>query len=182
MKFAVKSLTPILTGQLEEVVWLRPEGRGTFQESPLIEKFVTAAFKTGRRIFVIDLESCPGMDSTFMGMLAGLGIKFRKEGEGVLNVVGTSDKTRASLQELGLHYLSNIENGEGPWIGRYEEFRAHLLPIGGGVDFDKMSQENHVLKSHENLVQADDSNLERFRTVLDMMGSQLSDSEGERSD
>ncbi len=170
---AVKSLTPILTGQSEGLTWIRPEGRGTFLESPAIEKFATSAFEDGQRQFVVDLEACPGMDSTFMGMLAGLGLKFKKARAGELNIVGTSERTRASLLELGLHHLSEIEPEEGPWIGCLEEFRADLTPLGGGGDFDKNAREEHVLKSHENLCETDHENLERFKTVLDMMGSKV---------
>ncbi len=164
----MKSPSPILTGQLDSTVWIRPEGRGTFLESPLVENFVEAAFDSGRADFVVDLEACSGMDSTFMGMLAGLGIKFRREGVGSLTIVGTTEKTKASLIELGLHYLSQIEPAKGPWVGRMDEFRSDLISIAGDESTDK---ESHVLKCHENLCEADDKNIERFRTVLEMLGS-----------
>jgi anti-sigma B factor antagonist len=166
----VKSPSPILTGQLDSLVWIRPEGRGTFIESPLVENFVNAALETGRTGFVVDLEACPGMDSTFMGMLAGLGITFRRRGAGKLTILGTTEKTKASLIELGLHYLSSIEPAEGPWKGRLDEFRSGLIPI---AEDDETDKESHVLKCHENLCVADDKNLERFKTVLDLLGSDL---------
>lgn len=166
----MKSPSPILTGQLESLVWVRPQGRGTFLESPLVENFVAASVDAGHSDFVIDLEACPGMDSTFMGMLAGLGINFRKKRTGKLTILGTSEKTKASLIELGLHHLTKIEPADGPWSGRLEEFRAGLLPITAVDDTDK---ESHVLECHENLCVADDSNLDRFKTVLDMLGSEM---------
>ena len=166
----MKTPTPIYTGQFGSFVWIRPDGRGTFQESPLVKNFVEEQAEQEVTEFVVDLEKCPGMDSTFMGMLAGLGIGFRKRGKGKLVIIGTTGKTKASLMELGLHYLSTIEPEDGPWVGRLGEIRANLVPINGSDDTDK---ESHVLECHENLCEADESNLEKFQTVLDMMGSKL---------
>jgi len=175
----VKSPSPILTGQFDSLVWIRPEGRGTFLESPLVGNFISAALETGRSDFVVDLEACSGMDSTFMGMLAGLGINFRRKGVGKLTIVGTTEKTKSSLIELGLHHLSRIEPEEGPWIGRLEEFRTGLIPITDDDDTDK---ESHVLQCHENLCVADEKNLERFKTVLDMLGSKMTAPSAGQSD
>ena len=168
--FILKALAPILTGHLESIVWIRPEGRGTFLESPFIGNFVDAAFEAGHRDFVVDLEACSGMDSTFMGMLAGLGISFRRKQAGQLTVVGTSDKTKASLVELGLHHLSRIEPAKGAWIGRLEEFRSDLIPLTSEESGDK---ESYILKCHENLCEAEASNVDRFKTVLEMLGSKM---------
>lgn len=137
---------------------------------------MAAAYETGLRDFVMDLEACAGMDSTFMGMLAGLGIKFRREGGGALSIIGTSQKTKASLIELGLHHLSQIEPDKGPWQGRLEEIRRDLIPILADGAADK---ESHILKCHENLCEADEQNLHRFKTVLDMLGSKI-DTEAEK--
>ena len=38
---------------------------------------------------------------------------------------------------------------------------------------DDTDKESHILKCHEDLCVADDSNLNRFRTVLDMLGSEM---------
>jgi len=175
----VKAPSPILTGQLDSIVWIRPEGRGTFLESPFIGHFVEAAMEGGHHDFVVDLEACTGMDSTFMGMLAGLGISFRRKKLGKLSIVGTTEKTKASLLELGLHHLSNIEPSEGAWVGRMADFRADLVPLTGGESGDK---ESHVLKCHENLCEADSSNVERFKTVLEMLGSKMTKGASEKEE
>ncbi len=166
----MKEPSPIFTKLFESHVWIRPQGRGTFLESPVIKAFVEASMEEGVSDFVIDLEACPGMDSTFMGMLAGLGIGFRKNKKGQISIIGTTGKTRASLKELGLHHLMSIEPSEGPWIGRMEEARADLVRLDKKTGGDK---EAHVLKSHEDLCLADDANLDRFKTVLEMLGSDM---------
>ena len=169
-KLVLKPPSPILTGHHGTFVWIRPDGRGTFLESPAIKSFVEAMAESKEMEFVVDLEACPGMDSTFMGMLAGLGIRFRKSKKGKLVIVGTSSKTKASLKELGLQYLSTIEPETGLWEGKVDEIRAGLTPLD--VD-QKTDRESHVLECHENLCEADEANLDRFKTVLEMMDSDL---------
>ena len=116
----MKGTSPIFAKLFESYVWIRPEGRGTFLESTIIKDFVERSVADGVSNFVIDLEACPGMDSTFMGMLAGLGIGFRKTKRGGISIVGTTEKTSSSLKELGLQYLMTIEPIDGPWIEKME--------------------------------------------------------------
>lgn len=144
------------------------EGRGTFQISSPIKDFVEAESSAGRSEYVIDLEACPGMDSTFMGMLAGIGMRIKKKGRGGLSIVGTSQKNRDSLEELGLDYLMEIEPSNAPWSNGIESIRSGLSRLEDGLP---SSNEAHILECHENLCDADESNAERFKTVLEVMGS-----------
>jgi len=165
----VKSLVQILTGEFESILWIRIEGRGTFQVSPPVKEVVEKEMGEGRSQFVIDLQECSGMDSTFMGMMAGVGMRLRKKGSGKLSIVGTNEKIRESLDELGLSYLMEIEPKEGPWIDQIDEVRGSLHPLGGAASG---GNEEHILESHENLCDADESNVERFKTVLEVMKSE----------
>ena len=166
----MKKETAIYSKLFESYVWIRPEGRGTFVESSLIKELVDQCVAQGARKFVIDLEACPGMDSTFMGMMAGVGIALRKTGGKTLVVVGTSEKTLSSLRELGLHHLLTIEPAEGPWVGRLEDARRGLELVDLQHTGDR---EAHIRESHEDLCLADEGNFEKFGTVLEMLGSPL---------
>ncbi|MDA7887753.1 STAS domain-containing protein [Akkermansiaceae bacterium] len=157
-----------MSKKFESYVWIRPEGRGTFKISPSIKEFGESRIAAGQNNLVVDLGACVGMDSTFMGMLAGLGMLLKKKGEGQLSIVGTTDKTRASLEELGLNHLMEIEPKEGPWVGHLDEARSDLKPLDAQTSPTK---EDHILESHENLCEADSENFDRFKTVLGVMGS-----------
>jgi anti-sigma B factor antagonist len=164
----VKPSAKISIGEFESILWIRVEGRGTFQTSAPIKELVEKEMTSGRSQFVIDLEECSGMDSTFMGMMAGIGMRLRKRGGGQLSIVGTCEKSRDSLDELGLAYLMEIEPEEGPWTNQIEEIRRCLGVLG---DPSSDGMEEHILECHENLCDADDSNAERFKTVLEVLGS-----------
>jgi len=144
------------------------KGRGTFQASPPIKEIVEKEMTDGRLQFVIDLQECSGMDSTFMGMMAGIGMRLRKNEAGQLSIMGTNEKNRDSLDELGLSYLMEIEPEDGPWTHQIEEIRSRLHPLGETISGGK---EEHILECHENLCDADESNAKRFKTVLEVMGS-----------
>ncbi|MGD1978431.1 MAG: STAS domain-containing protein [Akkermansiaceae bacterium] len=158
---------PIYSRIFDSHIWIRPEGRGTFQESAIIKELVERCLEQGAKAFVVDLEACPGMDSTFMGMLAGFGIDFRKTGRAKLAIVGTNEKTLASLKELGLQHLLVIEPANGPWIERWDEARSDLELIDLKSTIDR---EEHILECHQDLCEADEANFEKFSTVLEMLG------------
>ena len=66
------SFQPTIFADMESgpAVWIRVEGKGTFQNSPGLKDFSRRMIETGKRAFVVDLQRCPAMDSTFMGTLA----------------------------------------------------------------------------------------------------------------
>ncbi|MDB4386890.1 STAS domain-containing protein [Akkermansiaceae bacterium] len=156
----------VLTRQFQSIFWVRPEGKCTFMMSPSIKDSVEAKIESGTSEIVVDLEACTGMDSTFMGMLAGISNKLRKAGGGVLSIVSPGKKNKDSLEELGLSQLMSIDPAEGAWVGKLDEARADLKLAGGKSSPGK---EGHILECHENLCEADSDNNDRFQAVLDVL-------------
>ena len=77
----------VLVGSLGRTVWLKVNGRGTVQNSPGVKEFVKQMIQRGHRDFVVDLDGCELMDSTFMGTLAGVALRLREIGQGGLRAV-----------------------------------------------------------------------------------------------
>ena len=132
--------------------------------SPTVKRIAEKEIEEGREEVVVDLEGCTGMDSTFMGMLAGLSMRLKKLGRR-LAIVGSGDQNRNSLEDLGLDELLDIEPAEGPWVGHMSEFRKALHPVNG----DGPGKEDHILECHEKLCEADSANLEKFASVLEVL-------------
>lgn len=165
----MKKCSTIRVGQVGHEFWIRPEGKGTFEESSLIKGLAEEKATDPDLRLIFDLEECSRMDSTFMGMLAGLGIKLRKGKLAPLKVIGTSEKTKASLTELGLAQLLDICEPDDD--SRTSEIRASLSEL---TDVQENSKEELILKCHEDLCDADEKNLSKFKTVLDVLGSKKS--------
>src|SRR5258708_34176456 len=70
----------ISVGCVNNRVYARVVGRGTFQNSQPLRQFAQEKIDQGQEEFVIDLGPCQGMDSTFLGMLAGIGLRLRQNG------------------------------------------------------------------------------------------------------
>ena len=70
---------------------LKIAGRANFSFSPDFKTLLTELSQKGYTRFVIDLLECVLMDSTFLGVLAGFGIK--------LNQAGAANQTRHRIAE-----------------------------------------------------------------------------------
>ena len=61
----------IQVGVNGDAVWVKVEGKGTFLNSGDLKEFTREMVNRGYREFVVDLERCAMMDSTFMGTKIG---------------------------------------------------------------------------------------------------------------
>lgn len=142
-------------------VWIQVEGRGNFQGSAPLKKFVQAMILRGYREFVIDLESCEHMDSTFMGTLTGISQNLRELGQGSLRTLNVSPRNVELFSNLGLDMLFGVEPlGEAP--AKPSEPGAQLLQL----PMETGSEHEVVLSAHQALIAAHPDNAERFRDVL----------------
>ncbi|MGJ8657971.1 MAG: STAS domain-containing protein [Akkermansiaceae bacterium] len=167
---AVSNQNQILVGKFDDFSWIRCEGKGSFANSPQMKQWAETHVAAGRHRVVVDLELCTGMDSTFMGTMAGIAMRLAKLPDGVLQVTGASDKNRNSLEDLGLSMLLEIEPEEADWQNNIASIRNSLNEASetGAVDSTQ-----HVLDAHKLLCEADESNDEKFSTVLDVLEAEL---------
>lgn len=168
----------IAHGQFEHFLWLRCLTRGSFLNSPVIKSFADQYIDAGGRIIVIDLEICPGIDSTFMGTLAGITSRLRPL-DGALHIASATDRCLNALESLGLDALLAIEPPDAPWRGRVMEIRQHLKPAPHEFpSLDSLSQTKHVLESHEILSDLSEENAAKFQHVTECLKHEL-DQKGE---
>lgn len=160
--------TAIRFGNFSGFTWIRCEGKGSFLLSATLKECADRARADGEKNFVVDLEACTGMDSTFMGFLAGLASKVMKV-EGKVSVTGAGERNRRSLEDLGLDCLLSI-NPEGEiWDGREEEIRGKLAAYSPGMAPDMRERARHVLESHQTLAGTSKENADRFAQVIKVL-------------
>lgn len=159
-------ITPatVSAGCFDQEVWIRIEGRGNFQSSGSIRKFVHAMIQRGRRQFVVDLAFCEHMDSTFMGTLTGISQNLRELGQGSLQVINVTPRNVELMENLGLNFLFGIEAaGTTVRTPAEEGVKLMALPV------DTSAEKEVILSAHEALIEANPANAERFRDVLDYL-------------
>ena len=69
----------VLVGK--DFVCIKIAGRANFSSSPDFKILLDELAAKGYRHFMLDLAECALMDSTFLGVLAGFGIKLNPDGE-----------------------------------------------------------------------------------------------------
>ena len=94
-----------------DTVYVQVVGRGTFQNGQPLRRYAQEMIEKGVRRFVVDLGECEGMDSTFLGVLAGAGLRLRRAGEQLgLRVVNVNRRNLELLETLGLDQLFGVDS------------------------------------------------------------------------
>lgn len=126
----------------------------------------------GERCLVVDLGACTGMDSTFMGTLAGMAARLSVIEGGTLQIADASERNRRSLEDLGLDFLLEIDPPSADWRGRMDEVRKSLKPPRAGT---AQVQARHVLEAHQVLSQTNESNARKFSSVVNLLEAELAE-------
>jgi anti-sigma B factor antagonist len=159
----------ILVGVNGPAVWVRVEGKGNFLNSGSLKEFAQEMVNRGYREFVVDLQNCAMMDSTFMGTLAAVALRLRELGKGHLHVVHCGDRSRELLSGLGLDQIFDIRSN-GAVAPDCEKVKENELDA---ADAKKKERTETMLEAHEALCQAAPENLSRFKDVLEYLKQDL---------
>lgn len=147
---------------------VRVVGRGTFKISGALKEFVGRALDDRDAGVVVDLEACTGMDSTFMGVIAGLAMRLKKASGGHVILANVNSRLSELLSTLGLSFLVEVlppGQAEGD-LGALLAQANGLVAVGGA---SKESTASVMLEAHENLVRASPDNLPKFKDVLEYL-------------
>jgi anti-sigma B factor antagonist len=159
----------IQVGVNGSTVWVKVEGKGSFLNSGNLKEFAQEMVNRGYREFIIDLEGCAMMDSTFMGTMAGMALRLKELGHGHLHVVHCGTRSYELLSGLGLDQIFDIHaNGEAS-----PECELLKSKPGSAADAQKKEQARTMLDAHEALCQAAPENFSRFKDVLDYLKQDL---------
>ena len=152
-----------------QAVWVRVEGKGNFLNSGNLKEFTREMIHRGYREFVVDLQDCVMMDSTFMGTLAGVALRLKELGRGHLHVVHCGERSRDLLTGLGLDQIFNIHsNGAAA-----PQCQILSEPPAPAHSVQKQQQAQQMLDAHEALCEAAPENFSRFKDVLDYLKQDL---------
>jgi anti-sigma B factor antagonist len=153
--------TVYLVDAYSDPVVVRIDGRACFQNSPCLRDFFNELLKQGKTRFVLDFQHCASMDSTFLGVLAGVALELRKRAPGgsiVLARVGA--RNLELIRNLGLHRLLTVDSGQS--TANFDNCRDAIQCKA----LTEVENARLVLEAHENLVSADEANRSKFQDVL----------------
>lgn len=173
---------PILTGIFNGFSWIRCEGKGSFLNSPTVKAFGDQRIAAGEKVLVVDLADCTGMDSTFMGTLAGLAARLSAQDGGTLQIAEPGSRNRRSLEDLGLDFLMQIDPPEAAWRGRVSGIRAELSAPDATPSPTPLQRTKMVLEAHQELAGQNDKNAETFSNVVTMLEKELEEKQRKSGD
>lgn len=158
--------------------FVRVSGRATFKIGTALKQFGQAAVDGGCRLMLFDMTDCTGMDSTFMGVLAGLALRLRRQ-DGALHLFNLSERTRGLVGTLGLdQVVGAYAVGQTPEELRpLAETSLRMTTLAAGGE-SKTTTARTMLEAHEQLVEVDAANRPRFKDVLTFLREDLQSATG----
>jgi anti-anti-sigma factor len=144
-------------------IFIRVTGRGSFKVSSTLKKFIAQVISQQPVSFVVlDLNECVGMDSTFMGVLAGLSGRLKQSGQ-ALELINLSEKNAGLLATLGVDQV----------IAHFSHSHGHEVPDRGvqslSIADTKKELAETALQAHQNLVELSEENRPRFKRVIEYL-------------
>ncbi len=177
--------TSLTYHEFNDCLWIRCTNRGSFVNSPALKTISEKYLARGGRLIVVDMEICPGVDSTFMGTLAGLARQMTAQG-GFLQIATPTKRTRSAMESLGLDMLLDIDPADAGWQANIDDRRAELAQGNGkeatAGNMNELDRTRHVLEAHNTLRSMNHKNNETFGYVCETLEEDLLRHETELED
>lgn len=157
-----KQPTFLISAYSDPVV-VKINGKANYLNCNALREFIETMLANGSHNIFIDFTECKGMDSTFLGILAGTAIELRKlSPAGELVVGNLSERNYELICNLGLQNLLTISENSAQ---KSEEYDA--------LQNQEVSDAKNILAAHENLTAADKENEAKFQDVIAFLRNQV---------
>lgn len=152
-----------------EVVCVRIVGRATFNYSIDFKRLVQELSQRGYARFVVDLSECIIMDSTFLGVLAGIGLKFcqttNTDRDPKVELLNPNPRLKDLLENLGVSHLFRIVQQSSAADGKFEAVACE--------NASKVELTRNCLEAHQLLMDVNPENRRRFKDVSQFLADDL---------
>jgi anti-anti-sigma regulatory factor len=144
-------------------------GRANFTSSIDFRTFVNEMREKGYGYFVLDLSECVLMDSTFLGVLAGLGLKLGAQNNGAdgIELLNPNARITELLESLGVLHLFRLKQNSGTPSPTAE---AECLKE---CQHSPEEVTRACLEAHQTLMQVNEENVPRFKDVAHFLAEDL---------
>jgi anti-sigma B factor antagonist len=159
----------------EQFACIRIIGRANFTSSVDFKSLITRLRQRGCNRFVLELSECVLMDSTFLGVLAGFGLKLGA-GNGdqsgrPIELLNPTARITDLLETLGVLHLFKVTHGALD----LETSGQTLEPTP--AEPTKAEVKRTCLEAHQTLMEINPANAARFKDVAQFLAEGLKKSE-----
>ena len=152
-----------------EKVWVKIAGRATFTSSVDFKTLINQLWQKGNFRFVLDLTDCVLMDSTFLGVLSGLGLKFSNTQQGhpaaTIELLNPNARVLDLLENLGVAHLFKVSKGSSVCT-------QDLAPVDH-ANTDRKEIQRACLEAHETLMDINPNNVPKFKDIARFLAEDL---------
>ncbi len=149
----------------ETASYVKLSGRATFTLAPDFKNFVVLQLEKNKQNVFVDLKECESMDSTFVGVITSLTIKYSNDDNAHLILFNASEHLIKILKTLGLLSVLNFSNSASD----------------DGVSFadaektcsSKKELSETMLEAHETLSELNEKNALEFKNVVDYLRKEV---------
>jgi anti-anti-sigma factor len=146
------------------IVIVRVHGKGTHMQSAALRDVFDRTRELEPPVrYVIDLEHCTTLDSTFMGTLAAMANHQMKATGAQLVIVNIQKHVRYLLQTLGLNFILDMRQDPATGTGAVQPGAFKPANAPNMTSLERMVM---MIEAHEALVEADSENEIKFEGVL----------------
>jgi anti-anti-sigma regulatory factor len=146
-------------------------GRGDFTNSVEFTTLIRELRQRGLHYFVLDLSECALLDSTFLGVLAGLGLQIaQSQDDGCdegLELLNPNARITELLECLGVIQLFKVKHGKVASLEPAENL-PHMA-----VKPSKEEVTRACLEAHQTLMNINPANVARFKDVTQFLAEDL---------
>lgn len=145
-------------------------GRANFTFSPDFKTLLAELIQKGYGHFIIDLSDCVLMDSTFLGVLAGFGIRLNRAtagNGGPIELANPNARVTELLENLGVLQLFKILNGSLQLSGEV----CVQTPAPVNPSHEEITRTS--LEAHQALMEVNPDNVPRFKDVAQFLAEDL---------
>jgi len=155
----------------EQFACIRISGRANFSSSIDFRTLVNELRLRGFSYFVLDLSNCVLMDSTFLGVLAGFGLKMsgpqKEPGDSAIELLNTNPRITELLENLGVLHLFRLSEGPLSVPDHTEVLSA------GPAKPTKEEITRACLEAQETLMAINPDNAAKFKEVTAFLAEDL---------
>jgi len=153
----------------DQVVCIKICGKADFTSSLDLKKLINELWLRQYHRFVFELCDCVTMDSTFLGMLSGIGLKFsdgNAPNGSPLELFNPNPRIAEVLDNLGVAHLFKITRCTDPLAYNFE-------PLPKAPDVTRADITRNCLEAHKTLMEIKPDNINKFKDVAQFLAEDL---------
>jgi len=163
-----KTSPALCVAVVKHTAFIKVPGRANYASSIDLKTLVAELRKRGFSEFILDLRECMTMDSTFLGVLAGLVLRNNQpEPEPpLIELLNPNDRVLDLIENLGVLSMFKVKNEDVPSTLMFEPTNDHPAPT-------KEEVTRNCLEAHRTLMQVNPANVPKFKEVTQFMAEDL---------